>query len=94
MIMSASTKEYRWALIVSIILLAFGSIPISPAMPLRHPTSVFTGTFYDVPDYAVHIAMLHYGEQGGWDYQLRFTNEPQTSAYVRLFYVLLGRLIV
>jgi len=91
--MSASVKEYRWALIVSILLLAFGSIPIIAGYAAQTPDQRFIGTFYDEPDYAVHMGMLHYGEQGGWDYQLRFTAEPHTTAYVRLFYVLLGHLL-
>jgi len=90
--MAASSKEYRWALLVSILLLAFGSIPIITGYATQTPGRRFIGTFYDQPDYAVHMAMLHYGEQGGWDYQLRFTTEPHTAVYVRLFYVLLGHL--
>jgi len=90
--MAASVKEYRWALLVSILLLAFGSIPFITGYAAQTPDQRFIGTFYDSPDYAVHMAMLHYGEQGGWDYQLRFTTEPHTAAYVRLFYVLLGHL--
>ena len=90
--MAASGKEYRWALLISIFLLVFGSIPIMAGYAAQTPSQRFIGTFYDIPDYAVHIAMMHYGEQGGWDYQSRFTTEPQTAAYLRLFYVLLGHL--
>lgn len=90
--MGASVREYRWALLVSIFLLAFGSLPIIAGYVSQTPGQRFIGTFYDQPDYAVHMAMMHYGEQGGWDYQLRFTTEPQPTAYVRLFYVLLGHL--
>ena len=91
--MAATVKEYRWALLVSVLLLAFGSIPIIAGYSVQTPGQRFIGTFYDKPDYAVHMAMLQYGEQGGWDYQLRFTTEQQSSAYVRLFYVLLGHLV-
>ena len=90
--MSIHTKEYCWVLIISILLLAFGSLPVIAGYAAQTPAQRFIGTFFDQQDYAVHIAMMHYGEQGGWDYQLRFTTEPHTAAYVRLFYVLLGHL--
>ena len=85
-------REYRWALIVSLLLLTFGSLPVIAGYILQTPNQRFIGAAYDQQDYAVHLAMMHYGEQGAWGYQLRFTTEPQTSAYVRLFYVVLGHL--
>lgn len=90
--MSTLAKEYRWVLIISILVLAFGSLPLIAGYTAQTPDQRFIGTFFDRQDYAVHMAMMHYGEQGGWGYQLRFTNEPHTIAYVRNFYVVLGHL--
>jgi hypothetical protein len=89
-LMSTHAKEYGWVLIVSILILAFGTLPIIAGFAAQTPEKRFIGTFFDRQDYAVHMAMLHYGEQGGWGYQLRFTTEPHTIAYVRIFYVVLG----
>ena len=88
--MTPHTKEYSWVLVVSILFLALGSLPLIVGYASQTPDLRFIGTFFDKPDYAVHMAMMHYGEQGGWGYQLRFTTEPHTIAIVRIFYVVLG----
>jgi hypothetical protein len=85
-------KGYRWALVVSILILTFGSLPIIAGYGAQTQGQRFIGTFFDRSDYAVHMAMMHYGEQGGWGYELRFTTEPHTLAYVRIFYVVLGHI--
>jgi hypothetical protein len=85
-------KEYRWALIISILILAFGSLPLIAGYTTQNQDQRFIGTFFDRSDYAVHLAMMHYGEQGGWGYQFRFTTEPHSIAYVKIFYVVLGHL--
>jgi len=85
-------EEYRWALVVSILLLAFGSIPIIAGYAAQTSDQRFIGTFYDAPDYAVHMAMLHYGEQGGWDYQLTLHNRTANHSLCAAVYVLLGQL--
>jgi hypothetical protein len=88
--MNVRIKEYRWPLVLSALLIAFGSLPLIVGYAAQTPEQRFIGTYFDQPDYAVHLAMMHYGEQGGWDYTLRFTTEPHNPAYVRLFYVVLG----
>jgi hypothetical protein len=88
--MSTYTKEYFWVVVVTILILAFGTLPIIAGYASQTPDQRFIGTFFDKQDYAVHMAMIHYGEEGGWGYQLRFTTEPHTIAYVRIFYVVLG----
>jgi hypothetical protein len=90
--MSTLAKEYRWVLIVSLLILAFSSVPLFAGYAAQTPDQRFIGSFTDRMDYAVHLAMMHYGEQGGWAYQLRFTTEPHDSAYVRTFYVILGHI--
>jgi hypothetical protein len=85
-------KEYRWVLLVSILILAFGSLPLITGYTAQNQEQRFIGTFFDRSDYAVHLAMMHYGEQGGWGYQLRFTTELHTIVFVRTFYVVLGHL--
>ena len=90
--MNTHPKEYRWPLVVSLLILAFSSAPIIAGYVAQTPSQRFIGIFSDRMDYAVHMAMMHYGAQGGWDYQFRFTTEAHTGAYVRTFYVVLGHL--
>jgi hypothetical protein len=86
----STQKEYRWVLIASILMVLLGSLPLLLGYVLQTPEQRFVGTIYDRQDYSVHLAMMHYGAQGGWDYQLRFTTEPHTATYLRTFYVALG----
>ncbi len=88
--MNTFVKEYRWPLVVSLLILALGSAPILAGYAAETASQRFIGAVFDRMDYSVHLAMMHYGAQGGWDYQFRFTTEAHTGAYLRIFYVALG----
>jgi hypothetical protein len=88
--MNTHLKQYRWPLVVSLLILALSSAPILAGYAAQTPSQRFVGIFSDRMDYAVHMAMMHYGAQGGWDYQFRFTTEPQTVTYLKTIYVILG----
>ncbi|MGC1379205.1 MAG: hypothetical protein WA821_23445 [Anaerolineales bacterium] len=90
--MNKYVKEYRWPLVVSLLILTLSTIPIIAGYAAQTSDQRFIGIFYDRQDYAVHRAMMLYGEQGNWDYQFRFTTEAHTGAYLRIFYVVLGHL--
>ncbi len=85
-------REYRWALIASVLILIFGSLPIIAGYAAQTPGERFIGTYFDWSDYAVQMAMVHYGEQGGWGYQMRFTTEAIPPAYIKTMYIALGHL--
>jgi hypothetical protein len=88
--MTGKAGEYRWVWVVSLLLLAIGSLPIITGYAIQTPGQRFTGAIYDQQDYAVHLAAMHYGEQGGWGYQMRFTSETQPVTFLKTFYVILG----
>ncbi|MGC1379203.1 MAG: hypothetical protein WA821_23435 [Anaerolineales bacterium] len=90
--MSTQVKEYRWVLIVSILIVLLGSLPLIVGYALQTPDQRFVGTMYDRQDYAVHFAAMQHGAQGNWDYQIRFSTEPLTPTYLKTFYVALGHL--
>src|SRR5689334_14461565 len=90
--MSINVKEHRWALVASLLIVVLGSVPLLVGYVSQTPEERFVGTMFDRQDYAVHLAMIHYGAQGGWDYQFRFTTEAHTRAYVKIIYVVLGHL--
>lgn len=85
-------KEWGLVLLVSTLLLAFVSLPNWKGRALEDERNVYVGTFFDVPDYAVHVAMIRAGMQGDWAYTFRFTSEPHQPAYIRLFYMVLGQI--
>ncbi len=90
--MNTHLKEYRWPLVVSLLILALSSAPILAGYAAQTPGQRFIGAFSDRQDYAVYVAMMQYGGQGNWDYEFRFTTEAHIGAYLRTFYVVLGRL--
>lgn len=90
--MKHSIKEWGLLLLVSTLLLAWTSLPNWQGRALEDEDHSYTGTYFDVGDYAVHLAMLRSGMQGEWAYSFRFTTEPHSPQYIRLFYIVLGQI--
>ena len=90
--MSTFRNEYRWVLVVALVIVLFASVPLFVGYGSQTADQRFVGAIYDRQDYSVHLAMMHYGAAGGWDYQLRFTTEQHTATYLKTFYVALGHL--
>src|SRR5512141_3237591 len=85
-------RDFFWVLIVSILILTMSSVPTWMGYRAQTETIRFRGIFFDSQDYSAHIAMMEAGAHREWTYQFRFTTEPMHSAYVRLFYVVLGHI--
>ena len=85
-------KDLLWISIVSILILLWSSVPTWAGYQAETRALRFRGLYYDSQDYAAHIAMMEAGVHGAWTYQFRFTTEPLSPAYVRIFYVVLGHL--
>ncbi len=82
--------ENHLFLLIAAALLGFSSIPTWLGRTVETEALVFRGTYTDTQDYAVHIAMMQAGRLGEWAYQLRFTSEEHSPAFIRLFYIFLG----
>lgn len=83
-------KDLFWFAIIAIIILTFSSIPFFVGVSSETDEWRFKGIYFDTEDYAVHLSMMQAGRLGDWAYQLRFTDESHSAAYLRLFYVVLG----
>jgi hypothetical protein len=90
--MSTRAKEYLWVLLVSALILSFGTLPIIAGYASQTPSQRFIGAYFDRQDYAVHMAAMHFGEQGNWLYQIRFTSESEPATFLKTFYVVLGHI--
>jgi hypothetical protein len=90
--MNISRKEFLILILASALVLIWGTIPNWAGYAAQNNKSVFTGVYFDAPDYAVHVAMLRTGMEGAWGYNLRFTTEPHQTGYIRMFYIILGEL--
>src|SRR5690606_4370124 len=78
--------------LIAIGFLGFSSIPFFIGQFIQTDTLVFRGTYTDTADYTVHISMMRAGYLGEWFYQMRFTTEEHTPAFIRLFYIFLGHI--
>lgn len=85
-------KDLLWFSLIAIAILIFGSIPFLVGVSSQTEEWRFKGIYFDTEDYAVHLAMMQAGRLGDWSYQLRFTNETHSPAYLRLFYLALGHM--
>jgi len=83
-------KDLFWFAIIAVIILTFSSIPFFVGRSSETSNWRFKGIYFDTEDYAVHLSMMQAGRLGDWAYQLRFTDESHSAAYLRLFYVVLG----
>jgi hypothetical protein len=90
--MNTFVKEYRWPFIATLLILALSFVPLWTGYAAQTPELRFIGTFVNRQDYTVHLALTHYGEQGAWDSQFRFTTEPQNPTYLKTLYVVFGHL--
>lgn len=79
-------------LLIGTALLGFSSIPVWLGKSIETEEIVFRGTYTDTQDYAVHVSMMQAGRLGEWAYQLRFTSEEHSPAFIRLFYIFLGHI--
>jgi len=90
--MNQAKKEILLFVLISTLILTWSSIPDWAGYAAQNDQVTFTGTYFDAGDYAVHIAMMRSGMNGAWGYNLRFTSEPHQTAYIRLFYIVLGQI--
>jgi len=79
-----------WFLMIAIVILALGSMPFWAGKSAETEEKIFRGIFFDETDYAVHISMMQAGRLGEWAYQMRFTSEEHSPAFIRIFYLALG----
>lgn len=85
-------KDLIWFIPVAFLILFFTSIPYQVAKSSETDELLFRGTFFDETDYSVHISMMQAGQLGDWGYKMRFTTEEHNTAYIRLFYIVLGHI--
>lgn len=90
--MNPTRKEFFLFVLAATLILVWSSVPNWSGYAAQNDKSVFAGTYFDAPDYAVHIAMMRTGMEGAWGYNLRFTTEPHTTGYIRMFYIILGEM--
>lgn len=84
--------EWRWAVMVALVVLALSSLPYVVGYLSQTSEQVFIGAVYDWEDYYSHLAKMQQGMQGSWRFRILFTPEDHDGAYINLFYIALGHL--
>lgn len=88
---NVTRAEWRWAIIASLLIIAISSIPYLTGYLAQTPDKIFGGAVFDRMDYNVHLASIHTGLRGGWQYAMLHTSENVAPVYVKTFYIALGQ---
>ena len=83
--------EWGWILTAGLLIILAAALPYIIGYRTSTADQVFSGVIFNRSDTAVHHASMHLGAQGAWAYRLRFTSEPQSGAYIKMGYILLGQ---
>jgi hypothetical protein len=86
-----SPAEWRWVAAGALVVMLLSSLPVISGNLAQTEEVRFSGAVYDRQDYAVHLATMHLGASGNWGYQLEFTNEQHPARFLKLAYLLLGK---
>src|SRR5690242_8154925 len=82
--------EWRLPLLVGIALAAITAIPYVAAYLSQPSGHVFVGFFYLWDDATTYLAKMREGWEGSWAWQNRYTTESSPTAYLFVFWIVLG----
>ncbi len=86
-----SRDEWCWVAAGVLIVMLLSSLPVIAGNLAQTEDVRFSGAVYDRQDYAVHLATMHLGASGSWGYRLEFTTEEHPARFIKLAYLLLGK---
>jgi hypothetical protein len=85
-------RDWRIPLITGLVLAAVTALPYVYAYAVEPPGHVFMGFFYLGDDANTYLAKMRQGWEGAWAWQNRYTTEPSPTAYLFMFWIVLGHL--
>src|SRR5437868_3820885 len=83
-------SEWRLPLLLGFALAVVTAIPYLYAYGVQPSGRVFVGFFYLWDDATTYLAKMREGWEGAWAWQNRYTTESSPTAYLFLFWILLG----
>ncbi len=83
-------REWRWVVLVTLVLVVASSLPYVAAWMVRPAGTHFAGLLVNPLDGHSYIAKMRQGLDGSWHFRLAFTPEPQEGAYLFLLHIALG----
>src|SRR5256714_5808725 len=85
-------SEWRLPLLMGLALAIVTAIPYVYGYAVQSPGHVFLGFFYLGDDANTYLAKMRQGWEGAWGWQNRSTTESSPTAYLFMFWILLGHL--
>ena len=85
-------REWRLPLLMGLALAIVTAIPYVYAYAVQSPGHVFLGFFYLGDDANTYLAKMRQGWEGGWAWQNRYTTESSPTAYLFMFWIVLGHI--
>jgi len=84
--------DWRIPLLTGLVLAAVTALPYVYAYAVQPPGHVFMGFFYLGDDANTYLAKMRQGWEGAWAWQNRYTTESSPTAYLFMFWIVLGHI--
>jgi hypothetical protein len=85
-------QHWRLPLLTGLALAIVTAVPYLYAYAAQVPGHVFMGFFYLGDDANTYLAKMRQGWEGSWAWQNRYTTESSPTAYLFMFWIVLGHL--
>src|SRR2546423_3435933 len=85
-------SEWRLPLLMGLALAIVTAVPYAYAYAVQSPGHVFLGFFYLGDDANTYLAKMRQGWEGAWAWQNRYTTESSPTAYLFMFWIVLGHI--
>jgi hypothetical protein len=89
---TTSGGDWRLPLLTGLALAIVTAVPYAYAYAAQAHGQVFMGFFFLGDDANTYLAKMRQGWEGAWAWQNRYTTEASPSAYLFMFWILLGHL--
>src|SRR5438477_661162 len=87
-----AVAEWRLPLLMGMVLAGVTAIPYLYAYAVQPQGHVFMGFFYLGDDANTYLAKMRQGWEGSWAWQNRYTTESSPTAYLFMFWIVLGHI--
>src|SRR5947208_7352952 len=88
----SALSEWRLPILMGLVLAIVTAIPYAYAYAVQSPGHVFLGFFYLGDDANTYLAKMRQGWEGAWAWQNRYTTESSPTAYLFMFWIVLGHI--
>src|SRR5438552_8134200 len=88
----SAIASWRLPLLTGLALAIVTAVPYVYAYAVQPHGQVFMGFFYLGDDANTYLAKMRQGWEGAWAWQNRYTTESSPTAYLFMFWILLGHL--